>query len=68
MFYMGGKIDEIGQWQNRARCGQEVIYRKLSTVRPLLPFLVTNYSLYCMQSQKNFFKNIYIFYIFVALN
>ena len=42
-------------------CPQEVIYEKLSTVRPLLPFLVTSYSLSHMQSQKNSFFNSRIF-------
>ena len=36
-----GKINEIGQWQNRAGCPQEVIYRKLSTVE----FCSRNYPL-----------------------
>ena len=40
-----GKIDEIGQWQNRAPCLQKVIYRKLSTARPILPFLDHSLSL-----------------------
>ena len=38
--------DKIGL----ARCLQEVIYRKLSTVRPLLPFLVAGYFLSRLQS------------------